>query len=65
MNCLYWNLGEPEHSSKSISETEEVTDNTKVSVVGLIHSRGVSRVMPVEFSDTGDTRRDQQFNVER
>lgn len=42
-----------------------MTDNTKVSVVGLIHSRGVSRVMPVEFSDTGDTQRDQQFNVER
>ncbi len=32
-------------------------------VVGLIHSRGVNRVMPVE--DTKSTRRGQQFNVKR
>ncbi len=33
---------------KSLLGTEEVTNKTNVSVVGLIHSRGVGRVMPVE-----------------
>lgn len=33
-------------------------------VVGLIHSRGVGRVMPVEGS-IKPTRRDQRFNAER
>ncbi len=42
-----------------------MTGKTKVLVVGLIHSRGVSRAMPAEFSDFEDTRRDQQFNAER
>ena len=40
-----------------------MTDILKVLVVGLIHSRGVSRVMPVEFSRNEDTRRGQQFNA--
>ncbi len=33
---------------ESFHEAEEVTGKTYVSVVGLIHSRGVGRVMPVE-----------------
>jgi len=33
---------------ESFPETEEVTEKTYVSVVGLIHSRGVVRVMPAE-----------------
>jgi hypothetical protein len=33
----------------SFQEAEEATREYGVSVVGLIHSRGVGRVMPVEF----------------
>ena len=33
---------------KAFKEAEEVTRKYSVSVVGLIHSRGVGRVMPVE-----------------
>ncbi len=32
-------------------EAEEATRRYDVSVVGLIHSRGVNRVMPIEFSN--------------
>ena len=49
----------------SFQEAEEATREYGVSVVGLIHSRGVGRVMPVEFQSFWDTRRDQQFDVER
>ena len=34
---------------ESFQEAEEVTRKYGVSVVGLTHSRGVGRVMPVEF----------------
>ena len=41
-----------------------MTRKYSVLVVGLIHSRGVGRVMPVESKEKEDTRRDQQFNAE-
>ena len=37
----------------SFQEAEEVTREYGVSVVGLTHSRGVNRVMPVEFRILG------------
>ncbi len=37
----------------SFQEAEEVTRKYGVSVVGLTHSRGVGRVMPVEFRSLG------------
>ena len=37
----------------SFQEAEEATRKYGVSVVGLTHSRGVSRVMPVEFRSIG------------
>jgi len=37
----------------SFQETEEVTRKYGVSVVGLTHSRGVGRVMPVETRSIG------------
>jgi len=37
----------------SFQEAEEVTRKYGVSVVGLTHSRGVGRVMPVEFQSLG------------
>ena len=36
----------------SFQETEKVMRKYDVSVVGLIHSRGVNRVMPIEFQNT-------------
>jgi len=47
----------------SFQGVEEATRRYDVSVVGLTHSRGVNRVMPIEFQSE-DTRRGQQFNVE-
>ena len=47
----------------SFQEAEEATRRYGVSVVGLTHSRGVNRVMPIEFKSV-DTRRGQQFNAE-
>jgi len=44
-------------------KAEEATGEYGVLVVGLIHSRGVGRVMPVELIE--GTRRGQQFNGER
>jgi len=38
---------------ESSQEAEKVTREYGVSVVGLIHSRGVDRVMPVEFRSFG------------
>ena len=47
----------------SFQEVEETTRRYDVSVVGLTHSRGVNRVMPIEFQSE-NTRRGQQFNAE-
>ncbi len=47
----------------SFQEAEEATRRYDDSVVGLTHSRGVNRVMPIEFKSE-DTRRGQQFNAE-
>ena len=38
---------------ENFQEAEEVTRKYGVSVVGLTHSRGVGRVMPVEFQGFG------------
>ena len=38
---------------ENFQEAEEVTRKYSVSVVGLTHSRGVGRVMPVEFQSFG------------
>jgi hypothetical protein len=38
---------------ESFQEAEEATREYGVSVVGLTHSRGVGRVMPVEFRSIG------------
>jgi len=47
----------------SCQGTEDVRRQYGDTVVGLIHSRGVGRVMPVEGNIP--TRRGQQFNEER
>ena len=49
---------------KSFQGAEEAMRRYSVSVVGLIHSRGVCRVMPVESKKKKDTRRDQQYSAE-
>ena len=46
--CLYRNLGEPEHFKKLLKSRRNVMKQYVALAVGLIHSRGVNRVMPVE-----------------
>ena len=47
MNCLFWNLGEPCKFLNVALGTEEVREQF-CKVVGLVDSRGVNRVMPIE-----------------
>jgi hypothetical protein len=53
MNCLRWNLGEPERSKETVEEAEEVKRQDVAPVVGSARSRGVSGVMPVESRQAG------------
>jgi hypothetical protein len=41
-------LGEPEHFKKLLKSRRNVMKQYVALAVGLIHSRGVNRVMPVE-----------------
>lgn len=47
-NCLYRNLGEPKCSNEASDRAEEGMKRYVISVVGLIHGRGVVGVMPSE-----------------
>jgi len=53
-------LGRTKVFQRSLVGTEEVTKRYDTLVVGLSHSRGVDRVMPIDSKK--ETRRGQQFN---